>query len=299
MRCSLNEKVNIKIGGDFDPPRCIRVAFPGSGGVVSRDGLCLSVLHADCIARGSSPHTPTDPLPQRAPCGLHLGVTTNQQMLTELCLSVLHADCIRLFHQFQNVNIRLCLSVLHADCIAARSPPVRRSGSLPQRAPCGLHRRQRVCDDQAPALCLSVLHANCINTVHSDSVNTIFFASACSMRIASLRRKAALSARRSLPQRAPCGLHLADEGANGFTTHFASACSMRIASIQTGQVQIMHRLCLSVLHADCITTSPSWAICLRPFASACSMRIASVTAQYQTQHIHLCLSVLHADCIAA
>ena len=38
-----------KIGGDFDPTRCIRVAFPGSGGVVSRDGLCLSVLHADCI----------------------------------------------------------------------------------------------------------------------------------------------------------------------------------------------------------------------------------------------------------
>ena len=113
----MNEKVNIKIGGDFDPPRCIRVAFPGSGGVVSRDGLCLSVLHADCIARGSSPHTPTDPLPQRAPCGLHLGVTTNQQMLTELCLSVLHADCIVQIH-VALLLVNLCLSVLHADCIS-------------------------------------------------------------------------------------------------------------------------------------------------------------------------------------
>ena len=71
MRCSLNEKVNIKIGGDFDPPRCIRVAFPGSGGVVSRDGLCLSVLHADCM----------------------IGVK-RIQLGSYLCLSVLHADCI-------------------------------------------------------------------------------------------------------------------------------------------------------------------------------------------------------------
>ena len=162
MRCSLNEKVNIKIGGDFDPPRCIRVAFPGSGGVVSRDGLCLSVLHADCIARGSSPHTPTDPLPQRDPCGLH--------------------------------------------------------------------RRQRVCDDQAPALCLSVLHANCINTVHSDSVNTIFFASACSMRIASPGKPGSQPGQSALPQRAPCGLHPGKTPRMAMSTHFASACSMRIES---------------------------------------------------------------------
>ena len=206
MRCSLNEKVNIKIGGDLAPPRCIRVAFPGSGGVVSRDGLCLSVLHADCItlcrwsagrrrrfASACSMRIASKwkddvecliPLPQRAPCGLHRdwGSTRKREAiaLPQRAPCGLHL----LQHYFVPESKVLCLSVLHADCIAATLCAPWGRTPLPQRAPCGLHR----------------------------------------LRSGRPRRP------RPLPQRAPCGLHHTPQLSNCPGFPFASACSMRIAS---------------------------------------------------------------------
>ena len=84
----------------------------------------------------------------------------------------------------------------------------------------------------------------------NDRLDDCLFASACSMRIAS-HSAAGNPTVDTLPQRAPCGLHLLFLKSNDTSNAFASACSMRIAYKEK-------------THMD---KKPS-------FASACSMRIA-------------------------
>ena len=73
----------------------MRIASSDSRRACGWLGLCLSVLHADCILRHLPGRRVDDTLPQRAPCGLHPCARCKGTANTRLCLSVLHADCIR------------------------------------------------------------------------------------------------------------------------------------------------------------------------------------------------------------
>ena len=122
-------------------------------------------------------------------------------------LSASHAGCIR-FESGNRYGAYLCLSASHAGCILL------------------LHNGVKL-----QILCLSASHVGCIVTISGASYGFTLFASAHPMWVASSCLQPPLSAWFSLPQRIPCGLHLA-VGRQG---------------------AIHHALCLSASHVGCIS----------------------------------------------
>ena len=124
----------------------MRIASIAEIAALERMILCLSVLHADCIATVSA-------LRPRifsfvSACSVRIASVLRVELppCNGLCLSVLHADCIYLK---KNQNGRMMSLSQRAPCGLHRQCAVstRCADSLPQRAPCGLHRRQHACDD--------------------------------------------------------------------------------------------------------------------------------------------------------
>ena len=126
------------------------------------------------------------------------------------------------------------------------------------------------------------------------------FVSACSMRIASCTAACRAYTLCPLSQRAPCGLHHLQNHTGFVKVIFVSACSMRIASLSYRQSSTAWRLCLSVLHADCIagqraSGAAGAKLCLSVLHADCIHAWCILRAWSG----NLCLSVLHADCIQA
>ncbi len=215
----------------------MRIASSSAVFLLRSSYLCLSVLHADCINLGAGIDLTVRTLSQRAPCGLHSPIG----YIGRWSRNFVSACSMRIAFMLR----------LESDA---------RESTLSQRAPCGLH-----------------------HTAQPLRTSRLFFVSACSMRIASITQHPeymkviklclsvlhadcimaiAVNALSAMPlsQRAPCGLHRLNSQLFRDVCGFVSACSMRIASSKRSRQWRRDYLCLSVLHADCISKNARMSI---------------------------------------